>query len=576
MTSNGQQDARNSFTPPQSIPLRDLARPPDIEEVDYRERGNTRGRSLVNGGSRPVGSISYGTRYERLEDFSPSPTERISLNTGVGPPPRIQETIDEEEYGSPIDNPAAFQAAMGFPGFAGLEMGESGTGRSAMPTAREFDLADTDLMSPYAHPYQDSSDTYFQHIESDRIPLTDPDFLQPMSGAHDPSTPGQSHDRSSFQSVRFSTPESKYRTSRLGDDLPSMADTYNGSTRPRGRSFGDSLSPNVQRRSRAGSTGESPLSRAGSIMRAMSQRVVNLSNEPEPPELVSRRKASMNEDSPLEGLPSINLAAVDAFYPPETLAAPVEKALPKPSQEPLSPPEKPWPATNPFKGNSLGIFPPTNPFRIWLCDLLVHPVTEIAILVLIMLQTVLLAIESAPSVYTNPRSQRWGKSYIDYAMFALFVIFTLELAVRIIVSGFFFNAPEYSTIDKQKGVKAAFVTKYRHIFGPQRQASVRRARDGDNNAFAASFARSITAIQGSKAEPRSAEDFQRQQLARRAFLRHSWNRIDFIAVVAFWISFLLSITGIEFAKQIYVFKMLSCLRILRLLYLTNGTSVSKA
>jgi hypothetical protein len=189
---------------------------------------------------------------------------------------------------------------------------------------------------------------------------------------------------------------------------------------------------------------------------------------------------------------------------------------------------------------------------------------------------VLLAIESSTDDHTSPRYHPWGESTIDYAMLALFAIFTLEILIRIIVSGFFFNPAEYSTIDKEQGVKAALVTKYKRYFGgPQRQASVRRPRGAEPNAFSSSFTRSFTTLQFNNAEPTTVEEMQRQQLARRAFLRHSLNRIDFVAIVSFWISLVLSITGIEKDRHLYVFRMLGCLRILRLLYLTNGTTVSK-
>ena len=487
-------------------------------------------------------------------------------------PPRIQEPI-EEEHGSPIENPVAFQAAMGFEGFAGIDVGSSSIPRPIMSGTMESDMGDPDLMSPYAHPFSDSNDTYFQHIDSDRIPLTDPNYLQPMSGAQNDSLSGQPHDRSSFQSVRFSTPDAKSRGSRLGDDLPGVEAQY-GNWHSRGNSYGDTLSPIDQRTSHSQSSAESPLSRAGSIMRAMSQRVVNLSNEPEPPEMVFRRKASVSDEMTSGGPHAMSIPNVDTYYQPERFSVPVEKDPARILGQPV-PAQKPWPETNPFRGKSLGLFPPDSHIRIWLCDFLVNPVTEIAILVLIMAQTVLLAIDSSTDGYADSHYHPWGENNIDYVIIALFAIFTLELIIRIIVSGFFFNPAEYSAIDKHKGVQAALTTKYQRYFGPQRQASVRRPRGADQNPFSTSFARSFTAIQFNNPEPTSAEEQQRQQLARRAFLRHSWNRIDFIAVASFWISLILSVTGVEGGRHLYVFRMLSCLRILRLLYLTHGTSVSK-
>jgi len=70
-----------------------------------------------------------------------------------------------------------------------------------------------------------------------------------------------------------------------------------------------------------------------------------------------------------------------------------------------------------------------------------------------------------------------------------------------------------------------------------------------------------------------SRDARRARLAHRAFLRHSFNRLDFIALVCYWISFFLAIFQQQNEYEIYVFRMLSSLRILKLLYITNGTTV---
>ncbi|KAH8980165.1 Ion transport protein-domain-containing protein [Lactarius hatsudake] len=57
------------------------------------------------------------------------------------------------------------------------------------------------------------------------------------------------------------------------------------------------------------------------------------------------------------------------------------------------------------------------------------------------------------------------------------------------------------------------------------------------------------------------------------YLRHSWTRIDAIAVVAFWISFVLAQTGAERGRyHIGIFRALSVLRTARLLTITSGTT----
>jgi hypothetical protein len=90
----------------------------------------------------------------------------------------------------------------------------------------------------------------------------------------------------------------------------------------------------------------------------------------------------------------------------------------------------------------------------------------------------------------------------------------------------------------------------------------------------ASILRTFTGMNG--LDPEVIDDplhKRRVRLAHRAFLRHSFNRLDFVAVIAFWVSFLLTLSGVEKTRQLYIFRMLSCLRILRLLAMTNGTSV---
>ena len=62
--------------------------------------------------------------------------------------------------------------------------------------------------------------------------------------------------------------------------------------------------------------------------------------------------------------------------------------------------------------------------------------------------------------------------------------------------------------------------------------------------------------------------------SQTAYLRHSWNRIDFIAIVAFWCCFILATIGWESEHRIYLFRALSVLRAARLLTITVGTSVS--
>ncbi|KAA8567394.1 hypothetical protein EYC84_010413 [Monilinia fructicola] len=555
MPPNNTHGSKNSSSPPQSIPLRDLTRPPDSANSGDGARRRSRGRSLLAGGGiRPMGSTNSGTGYERLEESSPTPRGRFNGAGGLVPltlqPSVGKKPVEEPETPiSPVGNPADFQAAMGF---AGLNVPDISL--SHVPRDRSMSFGSAHSLTPYASSYVDLGDadnSYFPS-DSDRIPLTDSNHLQPMSGVQ-PTTPdGQRHDRSSFQSISFNSPGSNYRGSRLGDDLPhAEAGLSSYGTRSRSQSYGANLSPSG-RRSRSPST-VGALSRAGSMVRAMSQRVVNLSGEAEVIEESARRQAQNIEEPFMPSRRSYEPDVQDTAYRPNAMLHPFEKS---PTLD--GPGTDQWQAQNPpnpLRGKTLGIFSPDNKIRLKLCDLLVYPITEPAILILIVVQTVLLAVESAPSVYTHPRNPEWGGSYIDYALMGLFIVFTLEVIARIIVSGFIANAAD---IDR--------------FFAPQRKSSVRRAQTSSSeetntqrpivNTFAQMQAMTST-----------VEQAQRLQLARRAFLRHSFNRLDFVAVVAYWAAFILSILGVENDRHLYIFRMLSCLRILRLLALTNGTAI---
>src|ERR1700681_4048736 len=61
-----------------------------------------------------------------------------------------------------------------------------------------------------------------------------------------------------------------------------------------------------------------------------------------------------------------------------------------------------------------------------------------------------------------------------------------------------------------------------------------------------------------------------------AYLRHSWNRVDFLSVIGYWVDLLLLLAHQEIVgghQRILVFKMLSSLRLLRLLNITNGNKI---
>ncbi|KAK8089123.1 calcium channel subunit cch1 [Apiospora hydei] len=520
---------------PQSIPLQNLARPPGEHDQDVA------GRST--GATAPTGLQPV----QRISPPSPSPSmqrnsELPGLMTYWEQPQGGQQEPGTSRPGhvgstpsSPID-PAALQFALP----PEIHPPHPSPGQSS-----------PNLLNPYA-----MQTTYYDepsggdYFDSDSAPLTA--SAQPISGAHTTRL-SESQPRSSFQTV---------------SDLDGAQSPKPRDTKMLGFDLGPDFESNKHR-----SYGNSPYAHG----QAMSQRVVNISGEAETLEQQQQRRSrsrSPSADGRRSQLPPDFMG--DTSYQSQVYpTTPLEKAGGDRftfAPEPPMIPRRPMP--NPLKGRSLGIFSPDNPIRKRLCDVLVNPYMEPFILILIVLQTILLAVEAAPNVHEegNHRPERWGGNAIDWAMLVLFIIFTIELIARIIVSGFVLNATEYSTIDRGKGVKKLVSERYEAVFKPQRQKSVKSPTPREDSFGPHTFARSFTMMHGQRL-PETVEEAQRMQLARRAFLRHGFNRLDFVAVVSFWITFALSITGIEAEHRIWIFRMLSCLRIVRLLALTNGTSI---
>ena len=579
----------------------------------HRRTFSERVASIRNSGRRDGGGGGYAalSNVER----SPSPPVPRVRTSGISPlspvafvtspsgqHERIPDEDDEAAY-SPVADRGAFQAAIGFAGLSFNADPSSPSGESEdeveatppRPKARARasraslpSLRTNSSMEDMVSVQLDDGPAFFSpgardEEEDDTLPLTDESRLQAeQSAGHSLTPPGQRHDRhdrssgsslgrSSGLSVRFvgSSPSRSPSGSRLGDSL--RVET--------GVSSGVDRSLSARRLSPA--SAESPLMRAGTMMRKMSQRVVNVSNE-QIDTIVSRemrrRPSTMRRPSLLVQPPeTISESEIRDFGTVDgansSLHSRTSEKTPSPSpaiEQPETPPDLPRIDRNPLRGKSLGFFGPESRMRQTLLNFLVHPWWQPFILLLIVIQTVIIAIDAAPSVYDNPRPANWGHRWTDYALFAIFAVYTVEVVIQILVSGFILNPREYSTIDRSIGVRQALLNKANDLFALHRQPTT---KDGRWRPEAPpSLLRSFTA-ETFEDMPGASRQQMKVRLARRAFLRHSFNRIDFVAVVSFWISFILSATGVVSRYHLYVFEMMSCLRIFRLLNITSGTSV---
>ncbi|RKF58950.1 Calcium-channel protein cch1 [Erysiphe neolycopersici] len=589
-TKRTKNSSTPSLTPLQTIPLRDLALPTQSsDENTDRERSQLiRERSLLRVSSRlrPLSCGSGKSRYEKIQETSPG-IEKSPNSEEI--PKNAIETYDEETPKYTVSRSNVAIESQQSPSFVGLVVPKNDGSSSARILTPPFENDDSEFNQKRNHHGIDSA-SIFGANESERIPLTRSGSANQEKNAETSLKEYQPYEkpRVRFQNVNFSNSRKNRRRIKL-DDVPADINTDTEA----GQWPDMPPSSNGYRRShlasRAPSNATDALSRAGSIMRAMSQRVVNISGETEMIEATAQLEASRQESilstESKEIPPPKNDESGSSYksnnkgksieseiIPPTHLpTAPIEKAIRffggiQSNQDDINQPIMTLP--NPLRGKTLGYFSQESQVRNMLCNLLVYPLTEPIILILIIAQVILLAIESSQSVYEHPRIGRWGASPIDYALLILFVIFTIELAARIIVSGFIFNATEYSTQINHKPLAIKFLTKFLRVFRKDKNFSNKLNRPSK---ISETEHRSLTSIQTGLIK--TVEQAQRLQLARRAFLRHSFNRLDFVAVCAFWMTFILCITGIEDMYHFYIFRMLSCLRILRLLALTNGTSI---
>ncbi|KAK0551675.1 calcium channel protein [Tilletia horrida] len=334
-----------------------------------------------------------------------------------------------------------------------------------------------------------------------------------------------------------------------------------------------------------------------------------------------------------------------------------------------------------LRGRTLGIFGPSNPVRRSCARLLDNWWIEPVVLTAIVLNVVLLVLQSARSVFKDPRKPGYFDYWQDYGLLAVFCFFTVEIMCRIIVSGLVINPPpiyvpeavgtespppnqenlpelapvghaqEYSrkisesntrhsiaqlgtslkktaeralrvdpfdterpeiyerspnrvTFPKRpfdyvdaRAVSSDSVTPQKGAIGLQPQAAPPPRFRGRTHARVASDRTPVQEklMERRKATLESANALaersgtlpidpavpfveaimaQRAQAAHYAYLRHSWNRVDLVAVISFWVMFALCILNVENTNSyhIYIFRALSVLRAARLLTITTGTT----
>ncbi|WRT67795.1 uncharacterized protein IL334_004769 [Kwoniella shivajii] len=262
----------------------------------------------------------------------------------------------------------------------------------------------------------------------------------------------------------------------------------------------------------------------------------------------------------------------------------------------------PKPPEKGLRGKTLGVFSKNSKIRIAMDKLMRYSWTEPVILILIITNVVVLAIQSAPARNVPRIDDGYFQTWVDYVLLALFCIFTLEMFARIVVTGLILD-PDRSLRDFLFSPSGVIPTVQRRVGRAQtdlqrnlsrskmsHRAAWRFHSDSTNNGRPSNSGgggRSMTLSTRPKDDPKRVipvlpeAPFQKavakqKELSKqgRPYLRHSWHRIDLIAVLSFWITFFLAISGYEATanRHVYIFRALSVLRAGRLLVITSGTT----
>ncbi|OCF72967.1 high-affinity cell membrane calcium channel [Kwoniella mangroviensis CBS 8886] len=254
-----------------------------------------------------------------------------------------------------------------------------------------------------------------------------------------------------------------------------------------------------------------------------------------------------------------------------------------------------------LRGRTLGVFSKNSRTRKAMNNLMKYPYTEPAILILIITNVAVLAIQSAPAQNEPRIDDGYFQSWEDYVLLGLFCIFTLEMFARIVVSGLLLD-PDRSLRDFLLSPSGIIPTVQRRVGRAQNNLQRNLSKSKTSHRAAWRFHNDPTngssrthrhnggpsiSISKIKEEPKrvipilpeapfqSAVAKQKNlALQGRPYLRHSWHRIDMIAVIAYWITFFLAISGYEATanRHVYIFRALSVLRAGRLLVITSGTT----
>ena len=292
-----------------------------------------------------------------------------------------------------------------------------------------------------------------------------------------------------------------------------------------------------------------------------------------------------------------------------------------------------------LRGKSLMYFGPTHPVRVLCARVLESWWIEPVILALITTNLVVLIVSSSRDIFTHPVQYDLLTSGEEIVLIVVFSLYTLEMCARVIVSGLLIDPPPYepepentahdrsseslpgkeergealpahmksNTYDTLHTLYLSLRDRFERTLYPygslQRAHAAARLTDIKPTEGITTDGQAQAILPGhlpdvpwsapeTVAKPSLLQRAWRQLmsiflrfsrgitgdvsvLSERAYLRHSWNRVDLLAIVCYWLAVILNLAHAEELpnRHIYLFRAVSVLRCARLMALPSGVAM---
>lgn len=216
-------------------------------------------------------------------------------------------------------------------------------------------------------------------------------------------------------------------------------------------------------------------------------------------------------------------------------------------------------------GNSLGFISPRDPIRLKIAQILLSKIHNILYYILLNSLIAVLVVRTYSPAENDTKFLFKFTNWADYFIFILSILFSINDGMKIIAFGFWDDSQmfaaydrDYVTLVNRLGI-VRFCNFLKKKYNFTLLDYILPFKLTNDNADQTKLL--LERPEGRAGSVHSSSDFE----IPRAFMRSSWNRIDFTSTLCFWIGLLLSINDYYMDKGIRIFEALAVLRILRMI-----------